>query len=84
MKETFVIWIAFINLSLKILINPTWKVKIVFLLVKNITIFIKYLNFLHIFSKNMAIKFPEYFALKKYLQNLEPDKQPPYSLIYSL
>ena len=50
---------------------------------KKVIILTKYLNFIDIFSKQLAKKLPKYFSIKKYTINLKEDKQLLYMLIYS-
>lgn len=54
------------------------------LVVKNITISIKYLDFIDIFSKKLTTELFKKLEINKYMINLESDKQLFYELIYSL
>lgn len=54
------------------------------ILLISMQIYAKYYDFLNIFPSNSAAKLPEYNEINNYYINLLKDKQPPYSLIYSL
>lgn len=71
-------------LKAKILISPTKKAQIALLVIKKVTIPAKYLNFIKVFLKKLAVELPKCFFINKYLMNLESDKQPLYKPIYSL
>lgn len=51
---------------------------------KKIIILAKYLNFIDIFSKKLALKLLKISNINKYVIYLEPDKQLFYKLIYNL
>lgn len=54
------------------------------LLDKKIIMPAKYLNFINILSKKLAIELPKYFNINKHLINLKFDKLLSYKLIYNL
>ena len=60
------------------------EAQIALLLVKEVTILEKYLDFADIFSKKSAKVLCERTKINKYIIKLEEGKQPLYNLIYSL
>ena len=52
--------------------------------IKKVTILAKYIDFVNVFSKKLAIKLSKYLYINKYAINPEKDKQLIYKLIYSL
>ena len=81
-SETFVVYIAFLNLVLGI--HPDKKTQIASLLTEEIKIPDEYSDFANIFTKKKALVLPKRTELNEYVINLENNKQPPYRLIYSL
>ena len=74
-----------ISLSLNLKsIQLAKKAEIVLLLIKNMKILIKYLDFLEVFSKKKALVLPKMIKLNQYIVKLEKDKQLFSKLIYSL
>lgn len=66
------------------LIFFAWNAQIFLLIAKKITILAKYMDLVDIFSKIVAAKLFEYFAINNYLINLKIGKLLPYWSIYSL
>lgn len=64
--------------------NPQFSIQITLLVAKKVTVPARFLDFVDIFSKKLTAEFSKHFDINKYLINLEPNTQPPYSLIYSL
>lgn len=83
-KEGSVIYIVFLNLNLKILINQAQKAQIASHLAKKFTVPVKYLDLANIFSKKLVAELPKHYNINKYWINLKLDKQPLFDLIYSL
>lgn len=54
------------------------------LLTKEVIIPNEYSDFTDIFSKKLAVELSKRFDINKHTINLEPNKWPPYGLIYSL
>lgn len=52
--------------------------------IKKVTISFKYADYTNIFSIDCAAELPKYTGINDYSINLIDNKQPPYSLIYSL
>lgn len=73
-KKLFIIYIASLNVSLKILIYMAQKAQIVFLLAKKVIVLAEYLNFIDVFSKKVAVELFESFVINKHLINLKLDK----------
>lgn len=71
-------------LKVKILIYLVYKAQIALLLAEKIIVLDKYLDFINILLKKLAIKLFEHFAINKHLINPEPGKQLFYNPIYSL
>lgn len=71
-------------LKVKMSIHPAKEAQIVLLLVKKVTNLVKYLDFVNVFSKRLAIELSKLSKINKHLINLEPDKQLLYSSIYNL
>lgn len=71
-KKVFIIYKAY--LEAKMLIYLTCKAQIVLLVVEKVTIPIKYLDFIDIFSKKLAVKFLEKLKINKYIINLKSNK----------
>lgn len=65
-------------------IYPAQNFQITLLMAEKVNILVKYLDFTNIFLKKLAGKLFKYFDINEYLINLEPEKQPPYSPIFSL
>lgn len=82
--RNFVIHITFLSLSLKILIHSTWEAQIASLVAKKITILIKYLDFVNLFSKKLAAELFKRSTINKHWTDLELGKHPPYKSIYNL
>lgn len=72
-KETFIIHVVFLSLSLKMLIYLAQKVQIALLIVKKVIVLAKYSDFVDVFLKS-AIKLPKHFNIKKKLIDLELSK----------
>lgn len=54
------------------------------LLIKEVDVLAKYLDLVDVFSKELAVELLKRSNINEHLINLDPDKQPPYRLIYSL
>lgn len=65
-------------------IYPTYETQIALLLVKEVIILNKYLEFIDVFSKKLALELFKYFTIYEYLIELKLGKQLSYSSIYSL
>ena len=81
-KEAFVMHIVYIRA--KTSIYPTREASIALLLAKKVSVPKEYANFSDISSKKLVAVLPERSNINKHTIDLEPDKQPPYKLIYSL
>lgn len=71
-------------LGSKMLIHLACGAQIPLLVAKKLTILVKYLDYLDIFSKKLAVKLPKRFIINKHLIDLKLEKQPLYGSIYSL
>ena len=81
-SETFVIHVASLNLAPEIhLDKEAW---IASLLIEEVKILGKYLDFANIFSKKKVLILPDYAELNEYIINLDNTKQLSYGPIYSL
>lgn len=81
-KETFIIYVAY--LRAKISIYLVQKAQQVLLLVKKISIFKEYTDFLDVISKKTVVVLSERLVINKYTINLKLGKQQFYRPIYSL
>lgn len=80
-KEAFIIYVPY--LKAEISIHLAWECQITLLLAKKATIWDKYFNFANIFSKKSVAELFKCSNNKKYVIDLELDKQPFYGPIYS-
>lgn len=71
-KKAFVMHMAY--LTWKMLIDLAYKAQITLLVVKKVTILAKYLDYLDIFSKKLAIELLKYFDINKQLIEPKSDK----------
>ena len=65
-------------------IHPSCQAQVAILMSKETGIPAEYSDFFNVFSSDSAAELPEYIRINDYFINLLDDKQPPYSLIYSL
>lgn len=65
---------TFFSLYLKILIHLTQEAQITLLVIKKITIPIKYLDFTDVFLEKPAAELFKHFAINKYMIGLESGK----------
>lgn len=63
-NETFIVYIALLSLDTKIMMYLAQKTQIVFLIDKNVTVLTKYINFVNVFLKKLAIKLIKHFNIK--------------------
>lgn len=63
-NETFIVYIALLSLDTKIMMYLAQKTQIVFLIAKNVTVLTKYINFVNVFLKKLAIKLIKHFNTK--------------------
>lgn len=73
-NETFIVYIALLNLDTKIMMYLAQKTQIVLLIAKNVTVLTKYINFVNVFLKKLAIKLIKHFNINKYEINLKLNK----------
>lgn len=78
----FVVYLTF--LALEMSIYSAQKAQIALLIIKKVTIFKKYTNFLNIFSKKLAKILSTRTGINQYVIKQENNKQLFYGLIYSL
>lgn len=71
-------------LDFKITILLVQKAQIALLIIKKVSILAKYIDYIDVFSKKLAMKLFKCLNISKYTINLEFDKQLLYRLIYSL
>ncbi len=83
-EEAFAVHAALLSLGAKILVHPAREVQIASLLAKKVIIPAEYSNLADVFSKESAAELPERSDINEHAIDLEPGKQPPYGLIYSL
>lgn len=81
-KKVFVVHIAY--LSTKILLYPAYKAQIAQLNPEKITVSTKYLDFIKVFLKKVAIKLFKHFDINNHSINPKPGKQLHYQPIYNL
>ena len=82
--ETFVMYMASLNLAPTLKIYPDKAAQIAFLLTKKVKILDKYSKFANVFSEKKPLVLLERIKLNKHAINLEDGKQPLYRPIYSL
>ena len=80
--ETFVVYIASLNLAPRIYLDRA--AQIAFLLIKEIKIPNKYLDFTNVFLERKALVLSEHIKLNEYIIDLKDGKQLLYGPIYSL
>ena len=80
--ETFVVYVVSLNLVPGIYLNR--EAQIVSLLIKEVKIPGKYLDFTGVFSEEKFLVLPKRTELNEHVIDLENDKQPLYGPIYSL
>lgn len=73
-NETFIVYIALLSLDTKIMMCLAQKTQIVLLIAKNVTVLPKYINFVNVFLKKLAIKLIKHFNINKYTINLKLNK----------
>lgn len=83
-KKVFLVHIAFLSLSLKILIYSTYKTQIALQIIKEVIILTKYLDFLDVFLKELVAELLECSNINEYSISLKPSMKLLYRLIYSL
>ena len=71
-SETFLIYVASFNLAPRIHLDKV--AQIAFLLIEEVKIPDKYLDFTNVFSDKKALVIPEYIKLNKHIINLEDGK----------
>lgn len=85
LDEKFKVFMAhIIGLILKITIYQGKKAQKFFLFIEKITILVKYLNFINVFSKKLIKLLPERNRTNHPTIRLKKGNQPPFNLIYSL
>ena len=82
--KNFIVHEAAIAEQIIIPIYPFCQAKLASLTSEQIEISVKYSEFFNIFSSDSAVKLPENTKINDHLINLLDNKQPPYSLMYSL
>lgn len=60
-NETFIVYKALLSLDTKIMMYLAQKTQIVLLIAKNVTVLTKYINFVNVFLKKLAIKLIKHF-----------------------
>lgn len=81
--KAFIVYIIFLSINFKITIYLAQKAQIMLFVAKKVAISAKYLDNTKVFFKKFVAKLPKHFDIKKYLINLELNKQPIYVPIYS-
>lgn len=71
-------------LGAKILIYLAWEAEMALLLAKKVNVLKKYSDFSDVFSNKSAVILSDSLIMNKHAIDLESDKQPSYSAIYSL
>ena len=74
--KTFVLYVSFLSLRLKIKIYLTRKIQITLLLAKEVIIWSEYSDFANIFFKKSAKILPERIKINKYTIKWVDSKQP--------
>ena len=82
--DVFIVHIHSLSLGLKMTIYLARKAPIALLMVKKVTVLVKYSDFANVFLKESAKVLSEQIRANKYVIKLDESKQPPYSPIYSL
>lgn len=83
-EKAFIVYIAFLDLDLKILIYQAREDQITLLIVKKMAILAEYLGYINVFSKDSDAELPKDSDINEHAIKLEPGKQSPYKPIYSL
>ena len=83
-SETFVVYMAFLNLAPASGIHPDKAAQIASLLSKKVKILKEYSDFIDVFLKEKALVLLEQTEFNQHIIKLEEGKQPPYKPIYSL
>ena len=82
-NKTFVIYITALSIR-NSNIHPSWNVQIALLEIEKVTIPSEYIDYTNVFFPNFAVELPEYTDINDHSIDWIDDKQPLYSLIYSL
>ena len=82
-SKTFIMHIVILDI-LRVYLFQTAQIRLLQVNKIPITIFAKYSNYIDIFLFKFAIKLSKYIDINNYTIKLEKNKQPFYSLIYSL
>ena len=82
--KVFVMHMNSISLESKIIIHPSRKAQIVWLLAEEVIILVKYSNYADVCFKESVKVLPERIGMNKHAIELEEGKQPLYRPIYSL
>ena len=81
-KKAFVVYIAYFGA--KILIYLAREAQIALLLAEEVSVLKEYTDFLDVFFKELVAVLPERLDINEHIIDLEPGKQPSYTLINSL
>ena len=65
-------------------VHPSRYAQIALLKDEEVTILSKYIDYTNVFSPDFVAELPKHTGINDYFIKLMDDKQPPYSLIYSL
>ena len=83
-NKIFVVYVAALVEPISILIYLFYQVQVALLISEETEIPTEYSNFSNVFSSDSAVKLPEHIGINDNPINLLDNKQPLYSLIYSL
>ena len=83
-NKTFIVHVAALAESTTIPIYPSYQAQVALQISKETEILVEYSNFSNVFSSNSAAELPEHIGINNHSINLLDNKQPLYSLIYSL